>query len=115
MRWKAFVTHISDEFLLDSRAPALRCLERALKAAATVAVPSDAEALRSSLMEVLVKTWTKCEEKGAAVSRRASVIEQHVRVPTPFTQSLWSFVGVCVIKCASVRSTLDGANRSLLL
>jgi hypothetical protein len=38
------ITHIRDAFLLDSRAvnaPAFRCLERALKAAATGAVPSD--------------------------------------------------------------------------
>ena len=110
--WETFVTHIRDAFLLDSRAvsaPALRCLERALKAAATVAVPSDAEALRSSLVEIWGKTWVKCEEMGAVVVRRASVVAQHVHAPTPFTQeSLVVFVDV--IKCVrSISRTLDGA------
>ena len=110
--WETFVTHIRDAFLLDSRAvsaPALRCLERALKAAVTVAVPSDAEALRSSLVEIWGKTWVKCEEMGAVVVRRASVVAQHVHAPTPFTQeSLVVFVDV--IKCVrSISRTLDGA------
>ena len=110
--WETFVTHIRDAFLLDSRAvsaPALRCLERALKAAATVAVPSDAEVLRSSLVEIWGKTWVKCEEMGAVVVRRASVVAQHVHAPAPFTQeSLVVFVDV--IKCVrSISRTLDGA------
>jgi hypothetical protein len=48
---ETFVTLIRDAFLLDCcavSAPALRCLERALKAASTVAVPSDAETVQSS-------------------------------------------------------------------
>jgi hypothetical protein len=56
--WETFVTHIRVALLLDSRtvsAPALRCLEHARKAAATVAVPSDAEALRPSLVEIREK------------------------------------------------------------
>jgi hypothetical protein len=64
--------------MLDSRAVSalvLPCLEPALKAVATVAVPSDAEALRSSL-----------EEVGVVVVRHASVVEQHMHVPAPFTQ-----------------------------
>ena len=99
--WETFVTYIREAFLLDSRAvsaPALRCLERALKAAATAAVPSDAAALRSSLVEIWEKTWVKCEEMGAVVVRRASVVAQHVHGPAPFTQeSLVVFVDV--IKC----------------
>ena len=110
--WETFVTHIRDAFLLDSRAvsaPALRCLERALKAAATTAVPSDAAALRSSLVDIWEKTWVKCEEMGVVVVRRASVVAQHVDAPTPFTQeSLVVFVDV--IKCVrSISRTLDGA------
>jgi hypothetical protein len=110
--WETFVTHIRDAFLLDSRAvsaPALRCLERALRAAATAPVPSDAEALRSSLVEIWEKTWVKCEEMGVVVVRRASVVAQHVHAPTPFTQeSLVVFVDV--IKCVrSISRTLDGA------
>ena len=74
--WEALVTHIRDAFLLDGRAvsaPALRCLERALKAAAA-AVPSIGaeEGLRRSLVEIWEKTWAKCDEMGAAVVRRAS-------------------------------------------
>jgi hypothetical protein len=108
--WETFVTHIRDAFLLDSRAvsaPALRCLERALRAAA--AVPSDAEDLRPSLVEIWGKTWVKCEEMGAVVVRRASVALQHVHTPAPFTQeSLVVFVDV--IKCVrSISRTLDGA------
>jgi hypothetical protein len=108
--WETFVTHIRDAFLLDSRAvsaPALRCLERALRAAADV--PSDAEALRPSLVEIWEKTWVKCEEMGAVVVRRASVAAQHVHTPAPFTQeSLVVFVDV--IKCVrSISRTLDGA------
>jgi hypothetical protein len=67
--WETFVTYIRNVFLLDSRAvsaPALRCLERTLKAAATVAVPSDAEALRCSLVGIWEKTWVKCKEMGTA-------------------------------------------------
>ena len=108
--WETFVTHIRDAFLLDSRAvsaPALRCLERVLKAAA--AVPSDAEALRPSLVEIWEKTWVKCDEMGAVVVRRASVAAQQVHAPAPFTQeSLVVFVDV--IKCVrSISRTLDGA------
>ena len=110
--WETFVTHIRDAFLLDSRAvsaPALRCLERALKAAATVVVPSDAEALRSSLVEIWEKTWVKCEEIGVVVVRPASVVAQNVHAYAPFTQeSLVVFVDV--IKCVrSISRTLDGA------
>jgi len=46
-------------------APALRCLERALKGAAA-AVPST-EGLRPSLVEIWEKTWAKCEKMGAVV------------------------------------------------
>jgi len=50
--WETFVTHIQDAFLLDERAvsaPALRCLERALKAVVAAMLSADAEeGLRSS-------------------------------------------------------------------
>jgi len=85
-----FVTHIRDVFLLDSyavSAPALRFFERALgKAAAAVAMPPDAEVLRSSLVEIWERTWVKCEDMGAVVVRCANVDAQHVHPPTPFTQ-----------------------------
>ncbi|KAF8495996.1 hypothetical protein F5888DRAFT_1708427 [Russula emetica] len=83
-------------------APALRFFERALgKAAAAVAMPPDAEVLRSSLVEIWERTWVKCEDMGAVVVRCANVDAQHVHPPTPFTQE--SFIS----------RTLDGAERPL--
>lgn len=112
--WETFVTHIRDAFLLDGRAvsaPALRCLERALKAAAAAAAANapDAEGLRPSLVEIWERTWAKCEEMGGVVVRRASAAAQHVGSPAPFTQeSLVVFVDV--VKSVRVISrTLDGA------
>src|SRR5260221_14333229 len=97
-------------------APALRCLERALKAAAAV-VPST-EGLRPSLVEIWEKTWAKCEELGAVVVRRASAAAQHVGSPAPFTQeSLVVFVDV-IKYVRGISRTLGGAEwllESLLL
>ena len=113
--WETFVTHIRDAFLLDSRAvsaPALRCLERALKAAAaTASAPSDAEPLRKSLAEIWEKTWVKCDEMGAVIVRRAGAAVQQAPAQAPyapFTQeSLVAFVDV--IKCVrGISKTLDG-------
>ena len=77
IRHFALVRHgmgdVRDAFLLDVRAvsaPALRCLERAPKAAATVAVPSPEEALGYSLVGVWEKAWAKCEEIRAVMRRR---------------------------------------------
>jgi len=111
--WETFVSHIRDAFLLDGRAvsaPALRCLERALKAAAAAVPSTDAEAgLRSSLVEIWEKTWAKCEEMGAVIVRRASAAAQHVGSPPPFTQeSLVVFVDV-IKSVRSISRTLDGA------
>ncbi len=75
--WETFVTHIRDAFLLESRAvsaPALRCLERALKAVATPL--DDAKSLRQSLSEIWEKTWAKCEEMGSVIVPRASAAVQ---------------------------------------
>ena len=111
--WETFVTHIRDAFLLDSRAvsaPALRCLERALKAAAAAAAtPSDAERLRQSLAEIWEKTWAKCDEMGAVIVRRANAAAHQAQAHAPFTQeSLVAFVDV--IKCVrGISRTLDGA------
>jgi len=63
-----------------------------------------AKGLRPSLVETWEKPWTKCEEMGAVVVRRASASAQHVDSPAPFTQeSLVVFVGVnkCV-RCIRV-------------
>ncbi|KAI0300723.1 hypothetical protein B0F90DRAFT_1722805 [Multifurca ochricompacta] len=111
--WETFVTHIRDAFLLDSRtvsAPALRCLERALKAAMATsgADTGDAALLRASLGDIWEKTWTKCEEIGALVVQRASSTSAS-SATAPFTQeSLVAFVDV--IKCVrSISRTLEGA------
>jgi hypothetical protein len=116
--WDTFVTHIRDAFLLDGRAvsaPALRCLERALKAASaalqTSGVDVDVEDLRPCLVEIWEKTWARCEEMGTVVVRRASAAAalQRADFPAPFTQeSLVVFVDV--IKCVrSIGRTMDGA------
>jgi C-terminal region of Mon2 protein len=135
--WDTFVTHIRDAFLLDGRAvsaPALRCLERALKAASAAAVSLSSESssededadedadvdvegsLRSCLEEIWEKTWVRCEEMGAVIVRRASaasaaVALQRADLPqaAPFTQeSLVVFVDV-VKSVRSIGRTLDGA------
>jgi hypothetical protein len=110
--WETFVTHIRDAFLLDSRAvsaPALRCLERALKAAAAAASSDPEHILQPCLVEIWEKTWAKCDEIGAVVVRRASAAAQQVLFPAPFTQeSLVAFVDV--IKCVrNISRSLDGA------
>jgi len=111
--WETFVTHIRDAFLLDSRAisaPALRYIERGLKAAASVAAASaDVEALRPSLVEIWERTWASCEEMGAVVIRRASAAAQHVHSSAPFTQeSLVVFVDV-IKRVRSISRALDRA------
>jgi hypothetical protein len=58
----------------------------ALREVATIAVPLDAEALRSSLVEIWEKTWVKCEEIGAVVVRRAS--GPCITRPTAFMQKI---------------------------
>jgi C-terminal region of Mon2 protein len=112
--WETFVTHIRDAFLLDSRAvsaPALRCLERALKAAAVAAAVSSSDAehsLRPALVELWEKSWAKCEEIGAVIVRRASAAGQFSDVPAPFTQeSLVAFVDVIKF-VRGISRTLEG-------
>ena len=64
--WETFVTHIQDAFLLDGRAvsaPALHCLERALKVVAAAGLST--EDLRPSLVEI----W-----KGRGISARRWVL-----------------------------------------
>ncbi|EAU83566.2 hypothetical protein CC1G_07939 [Coprinopsis cinerea okayama7 len=68
--WDAFVTRIEDSVLLDDRsisAPALRCLEKAVKAAA------GAEGvLRPRVGEVLERVWKAVDVLGSAVGHRAA-------------------------------------------
>ncbi|RDB21958.1 Protein MON2 [Hypsizygus marmoreus] len=93
--WDVFVTHIQDTVLLDSRtisAPALRCLEKAIKVSPTLDLPP-------IVSEVLLRVWQAIDTIGNAVLRRAS--SQIHGSPTesgahaPFTQeSLVAFVDV---------------------
>jgi hypothetical protein len=119
--WDTFVTHIRDAFLLDGRAvsaPALRCLDRALKAAANAATATaaaaeenedDDDGLRGSLVVIWEKTWARCEEMGAVIVRRASAAAQRAESHAPFTQdSLVVFVDV-VKSVRGIGRTLDGA------
>lgn len=95
--WDVFVMHIRDSFLLDNRiitAPALRCLEKALKASAAGAAD---EGLKMQVMEAWEKAWTVCDEMGEVVVKRASARGELAGVHKPFTQeSLVAFVDVIV-------------------
>ena len=80
-----------------------------INTAATVAVPSDAEALRLSLVDIWEMTWINCEEMVAVGVQRASVVVQHVHAPAPFTQE-FLVIFVDAIECVrSISRTLDGA------
>ena len=87
--WDMFVMHIRDAFLLDGHAvsaPALRCLNRALKAtAATAAAAVDDDGLRGSLVVVWENMWAWCEEMGAVIVWRASAAQRE-ESPMLFTQ-----------------------------
>ena len=105
--WEVFVMHIRDSFLLDNRiisAPALRCLEKTLKASAAGA--SDAE-LRPRVIEAWEKAWVVCDEMGESVVKRASVASERAQAHKPFTQeSLVAFVDV-ILSTRSVSRTLE--------
>jgi hypothetical protein len=95
--WDVFVTHIQDSVLLDNRtisAPALRCLEKAIKALPVLD-------FQPILEGVLLRVWAAIDELGDAVLRRVSspvstsTETWHYR---PFTQeSLVAFVDM--IQC----------------
>ncbi|KAI0700224.1 hypothetical protein C8T65DRAFT_790748 [Cerioporus squamosus] len=99
--WEVFVGHIQDSWLHDNRtitAPALRCLEKAIKAC------SVSEDLKTRTMEALEIAWRACDEMGATVADREAS-SPGVKSPTltgegvqPFTQeSLMAYVDV--IRC----------------
>ncbi|TFK22523.1 hypothetical protein FA15DRAFT_757922 [Coprinopsis marcescibilis] len=90
--WDAFVTRIQDTVLLDNRpisAPALRCLEKATKAA------SLAEGvLKPRVAEILQQVWTAIDVIGGSATRRAASTDGE-HPDQPFTQeSLVAFVDV---------------------
>lgn len=92
--WDVFVNHIQDSVLLDNRvisAPALRCLEKAIKATATAE-----ESLKPRVSEAWERVWEACDRMGAAVIERpAEVATEGAQPYAPFTQeSLVALVDV---------------------
>jgi hypothetical protein len=87
--WDMFIMHICNVFLPDRHivsAPALRCLNHVLKAAAaTAAAAVDDDGLQGSLMVVWENMWAWCEEMGAVIVWHASAA-QHEESPVLFTQ-----------------------------
>lgn len=93
--WDVFVQHIQDTVLLDNRpisAPALRCLEKAVKVAPTVNLPP-------IVSEVLLRVWQIIDILGGAVIRHSGsqspMSTTDARFQRPFTQeSLVALVDV---------------------
>jgi hypothetical protein len=88
--WDAFITRIQETVLLDNRpisAPALRCLEKAIKAsAATEGV------LKHRVIDALQRVWQAIDTMGKAAGKRGNDEESPHQ---PFTQeSLVAYVDV---------------------
>ncbi|KAG5719178.1 MON2 like protein [Termitomyces sp. T112] len=111
--WDVFVNHIQDSVLLDSRstsAPALHCLEKAVKVSPNVNLPP-------IVSEVLLRVWQTIDVLGGTVMRHlgsqtpTSTIE--ARFQPPFTQeSLVALVDVIQSTRKASRS-LDGREWTL--
>ncbi|KAH6905130.1 hypothetical protein BKA70DRAFT_1293490 [Coprinopsis sp. MPI-PUGE-AT-0042] len=81
--WDAFVTRVQDAVLADNRpisAPALRCLEKAIKAAE----PAEG-VLKPRVSEVLQRVWVAIDALGGATIRRATSTDSD-HPDQPFTQ-----------------------------
>ncbi|KAF9010067.1 hypothetical protein BDQ17DRAFT_1273776 [Cyathus striatus] len=68
--WEAFVNHVQESVLLDNRnisAPALRCLEKGIKASAS----AEGET-RDRISYILEKVWETIDSLGGAVVKRSS-------------------------------------------
>ena len=92
--WDVFVNHIQNSVLLDNRAisaPALRCLEKAIKATATAE-----EGLMPQVSITWKRVWEACDQIGADVMKRPAKIATEGSQPhSPFTQeSLIALVDV---------------------
>ncbi|KAF8345051.1 hypothetical protein F5887DRAFT_1282803 [Amanita rubescens] len=110
--WETFVRHIQDSVLLDNRsisAPALRCLEKAIKAS------SAARDERKARIEgVHAQVWRLIDTLGDAVLSRVEARSPSEMTPnSPFTQeSLVAFVNV--IQCTrSVSRLVEGGEWQL--
>ncbi|TBU23332.1 hypothetical protein BD311DRAFT_674190 [Dichomitus squalens] len=99
--WSVFVEHIQDSWMNDNRsitAPALRCMEKAIKALST------AEDLKPRAMEALDVAWRACDVMGNVVadwnasSPAAKSESSAMSMTKPLTQeSLMAYVDV--IRC----------------
>ncbi|KAF9484605.1 hypothetical protein BDN70DRAFT_825412 [Pholiota conissans] len=92
--WDVFLGHIEETVLLDNRnvsAPALRSLEKAIKASSTAEGP-----LKVRVMESLERVWQSIDLLGASATKRYTSQEDLINSPhQPFTQeSLMAFVDV---------------------
>jgi C-terminal region of Mon2 protein/Domain of unknown function (DUF1981) len=109
--WDVFVNHIKNSVLQDNRtisAPALRCLEKAVKASAS-AEPD----LKPKVVEAKNRVWQACDQIGSAVLQRStnqgSLSPSGVQTNKPFTQeSLVAFVDV-ICSTRNVSRALDGS------
>ncbi|THU96822.1 hypothetical protein K435DRAFT_722517 [Dendrothele bispora CBS 962.96] len=108
--WEVFVMHIQESVLLDNRTisyPALRCLEKAVKASST-SVPE----LNSRVGEIWQKVWEMVDYVGEAVLKKnltqLGVVGESA-LPKPFTQeTLVAFVDV--IQCTrNISRAIEGA------
>ncbi|KAF5319150.1 hypothetical protein D9619_008506 [Psilocybe cf. subviscida] len=92
--WDIFVGHVEEAIMLDNRvvsAPALRCLEKAIKAFQTAE-----GVLKVRVSESLERVWTATDKLGSAATKRYVSQEDMESSPhQPFTQeSLVAFVDV---------------------
>ena len=94
--WDVFVGHVQKSVLLDNRsisAPALRCLEKGIKASA-----SAEGVLKPRLTEILQRVWEAIDVLGSAVLQRSSPASIPVAEGSPIQpltqESLVAFVDV---------------------
>ncbi|TFY76565.1 hypothetical protein EWM64_g7449 [Hericium alpestre] len=106
--WGVFVDHIRDAFVHGSRtisAPALRCLEKALRALRAGIADADAD-VKAKVLDAAEKAWSACDEMGDVVVKATNASTTKTPAALPFTQeSLVVFMNV--IQCTR------GLNRTL--
>ncbi|KAF7340848.1 Protein MON2 [Mycena sanguinolenta] len=108
--WDVFVNHIQDTVLLDNRSispPALRSLEKAVKAASGASAD-----IKAKVTEIWERVWKMADRVGDAIVRRGNATTPNTVTESPhkpFTQeSLVAFLDV--IRCTRGTSrALDGA------
>jgi hypothetical protein len=115
--WDVFVGHIQDAVLLDNRtvsAPALRCLEKAVKASSVAGFD-----LKPRVAEIWERVWQTCDQIGDAILLKSNPDSPLCpsaglrRVQKPFTQdSLVALVDL--IQCTrDVSKSLDSTEWQL--